>query len=533
MPMAHTASVRLRRPHARRRSRRSATSSRARRCGASSSHGSARSSAAGRTSWRSGSTRTTRAAPPRSGSSGLIRLIPAAVAAPFTASLADRYSRVGVMIASDLTRCALMIGAALTIASDGPAPVVYALVALSTVSGTVFRPAQSALLPALVAVACGADRCERGLEHARERRDVPRPRARRAAARRLEPGGRVRRERRVVPLVGVPRARPPTVRAGAGGTAKADGARRASGMLAGIATIAREPTLRTLVGLYTAQTLVAGAVNVLVVVTSFELLELDEAGVGLLYAAVGVGGLIGGFVALLLSSSRAARAGLRDRACPVRAADRADRRAPGRGRGCGRAGGARHRKLDRRRQRAHDHAARGPGRGARARARCARRSAARRRSVSARWLAPGLIAAVGAEAALVIVGVLLPTLALLTRPSLRPLDTSTSAPEATGLLRGVPMLAALARADPRAPRARGCADRASRPGETIVREGDAGDRFYVVAVRRGRDRRPAVRARRRHSARSRCCATCRARRRRPRRPTSGSSRSSASRSSPR
>ena len=36
--------------------------------------------------------------------------------------------------------------------------------------------------------------------------------------------------------------------------------------------------------------------------TAFELLGLDEAGVGLLYAAVGVGGLIGGFVALVLSS---------------------------------------------------------------------------------------------------------------------------------------------------------------------------------------------------------------------------------------
>ena len=43
--------------------------------------------------------------------------------------------------------------------------------------------------------------------------------------------------------------------------------------------------------------------NVLVVVTSFELLGLDEAGVSLLYAAVGVGGLIGGFIALVLSSS--------------------------------------------------------------------------------------------------------------------------------------------------------------------------------------------------------------------------------------
>ncbi len=73
-------------------------------------------------------------------------------------------------------------------------------------------------------------------------------------------------------------------------------------MLAGITTIATEPNLRTLVGLYAAQTLVAGALNVLVVVTAFELLDLDEAGVGLLYAAVGVGGLVGGFVALVLSA---------------------------------------------------------------------------------------------------------------------------------------------------------------------------------------------------------------------------------------
>ena len=55
--------------------------------------------------------------------------------------------------------------------------------------------------------------------------------------------------------------------------------------------------------------------------------------------------------------------------------------------------------------------------------------------------APGLIEAVGPEAALVIVGVLLPTLALLTRPILRPLDATTSAPEGTSLLRSVPMLA--------------------------------------------------------------------------------------------
>ena len=51
------------------------------------------------------------------------------------------------MIVSDVVRFALMIGAAAVIATDGPPPIVYGLVALSTIAGTVFRPAQAALLP--------------------------------------------------------------------------------------------------------------------------------------------------------------------------------------------------------------------------------------------------------------------------------------------------------------------------------------------------------------------------------------------------
>ena len=81
---------------------------------------------------------------------GLIRFLPAAILAPFTSSLVDRFSRVTVMVWSDVVRAALMLGAAATIAADGPAPIVYALVALSAVASTVFRPAKSALLPALV-----------------------------------------------------------------------------------------------------------------------------------------------------------------------------------------------------------------------------------------------------------------------------------------------------------------------------------------------------------------------------------------------
>src|SRR6188508_281560 len=233
---------------------------------------------------------------------GLIRLVPAALAAPFTSSLVDRFSRVGVMVASDVARFALMLVAAGVIAADGPSPVVYATVAVSQVVGTVFRPAQSALLPGLV-------------------RTPSELTAANVASSTIESIGTFLGPALGGLLLAVSSAQ--VVFAANAATflwsaalvfalrgqeephdraETPDAAETERAVLAGIVTIAREPTLRTLVGLYAAQTLVAGALNVLVVVTAFELLDLDDAGVGLLYAAVGVGGLVGGFVALILSA---------------------------------------------------------------------------------------------------------------------------------------------------------------------------------------------------------------------------------------
>jgi MFS family permease len=411
---------------------------------------------------------------------GLIRLIPAAVAAPFTSSLADRFPRVGVMVTSDLVRCVLMLAAAATIALDGPALAVYVIVATSTVATTVFRPAQSALLPSLVrspAELTAANVASSTLE---------------SVGTFLGPalGGLLLAVTSpevvfaanagtflwsAVLVVGLRRLEP---RREPAATHADEDAQAGDGVLAGITTIAGEPALRTLVGLYAAQTLVAGALNVLVVVTSFELLDLDEAGVGLLYAAVGVGGLVGGFVALLLSSSgRLARdfaiglalfglplaligglpvsvvavaalavLGIGNSIVDVNALTIMQRAVPDAvlGRALGALEGLLLATL---------------GLGA--------------------ILAPVLIDAVGPEAALVITGVLLPVLALLTRPRLRALDRTTSAPEATGLLRGVPMLAALP--EPVLERlAREAVSTTVLAGHPIVREGEPGDRFYVV-----------------------------------------------------
>jgi hypothetical protein len=69
---------------------------------------------------------------------------------------------------------------------------------------------------------------------------------------------------------------------------------------AGFTTIARDSRLRLIVGLYGAQTLVAGALNVLIVVSALELFDLGESGIGFLNSAVGIGGLLGGLGALAL-----------------------------------------------------------------------------------------------------------------------------------------------------------------------------------------------------------------------------------------
>ena len=410
---------------------------------------------------------------------GLIRLIPGALIAPFSASFVDRFRRVAVMVVADVVRFALMAAAALVIAADGPAPIVYGLVALTSATGTVFRPAQAALLPALVtspgeltAANVASSTLESvgtflgpalgGLLLAVSSPSV------------VFAANAVTFLWSALLVLGLRDRDPPRERAEPQG----GGADPSSGVMAGIKTIVREPNLRTLVGLYGAQTLVAGALNVLVVVTAFELLDLDDAGVGLLYAAVGVGGLIGGFVALILSTrGRLARdfalglalfglplilvggvpvafvavvalgvIGIGNSIVDVNALTIMQRVVPDAvlGRALGALQGLLRATL---------------GIGA--------------------LVAPGLIALVGAEWALVVTGAVLPVLALLTRPRLRAIDREASAPEATELLRRVPLLAPLPES---------LLERLAREatpvhvpaGAPIVREGEIGDRFYVI-----------------------------------------------------
>lgn len=96
-------------------------------------------------------------------------------------------------------------------------------------------------------------------------------------------------------------------------------------------------------------------------------------------------------------------------------------------------------------------------------------------------LVPLLVAVGGAEAALIGVGALLPLAAALVGTSIRHLDDRADVPVVQiGLLRSLPMFAPLP-----APELEGVA-RSLVPvevaeGAVVVAQGDAGDRFYVVA----------------------------------------------------
>jgi len=225
----------------------------------------------------------------------LVRLLPAAVVAPFAALLGDRFRRKRIMVAADLARVWAMGGAAAAVFAGAPALVVYALAVLTALASTAFGPAQSALLPSL----------------ARTPEELT---AANATSTTLESvgfflgpalGGLLL----TVTSVGAVFAATAAlflwsalvlsrISADSQGdpSAEVESIRREA--LAGFRAILGERRLRLVVGLYGAQTLVAGIMRVLVVVTALRILDLGPAGVGFLNSADGVGALAGILVLL-------------------------------------------------------------------------------------------------------------------------------------------------------------------------------------------------------------------------------------------
>ena len=79
----------------------------------------------------------------------LVRLLPGAIASPFSGLLADRYPRRTVLLVSAATMAAILAGAAIAAGADAPTGVVFIFPALFAVASSGYAPAEAAMFPLL------------------------------------------------------------------------------------------------------------------------------------------------------------------------------------------------------------------------------------------------------------------------------------------------------------------------------------------------------------------------------------------------
>jgi MFS family permease len=234
------------------------------------------------------------------GLAGLVRLLPAAVVAPSAASLGDRIRRERLLLGAALLGAVSLAGSAVA-ALAGSESGVFAGAAFFGISSTLIRPTLQALLPSLT-------------------RTPAELVAANAATSTVESLGTL-----IGPLVAgvlVEQARVGVTFAAAAGAmavgvvlillVRAEGAatgRAASPRRPAFAwrTVAQHPGAPVVVFLMVAQAFVRGCLNVLIVVAAFRLLDGAGGTVGVLTAAIGAGGVVGAIVSSTIHGNRLAR----------------------------------------------------------------------------------------------------------------------------------------------------------------------------------------------------------------------------------
>jgi MFS family permease len=408
---------------------------------------------------------------------GLIRMLPAALATPFTAALADRYERERALLVVTLaSSVALGASAALFYAGRNQI-VIYALAVAHAVVSTLCRPAVAALMPSLattpqqLVAANGVSLTLEGLG------TLLGPLIAGIVLAIADAG--------VVFVIGAVVYLFAAVALAAihvEGRLQFAHHRAQTELTAGFRLLAREPQPRLIVLLFLAQTFVRGALNVLIVVIAFRLLDAGGGWVGLLSAAIGAGTLIGGFASMAFTGRRLAMPfglALVAWGTPIALIAAAPHRLTALllltvvgianavedvtgetllqrlisdeflGRVLGVMFGA---------------ATAGMGIGA--------------------IVAPGLVSGLGVRGALVATGAFLPLVVLCSWRLLRRIDATAAAPAAElALLDAVPMFRPLPMAAKE--QVANSLVRIEAPaGRDIVKEGEAGDRFYIVAAGR-------------------------------------------------
>jgi MFS family permease len=233
----------------------------------------------------------------------LARLIPAALVAPFAGMLGDRYPRERVLLLTNVTRIALVGSSAVAVFADADPWIVYGLAIAATIATTPFRSSQAALTPSLARAPeelTAANAVASGIESIA----VFAGPALAGVLMAVTSTGVVFTVTAVLIVVSALFLLLMSVERTEKPKRELDASTIAAERLAGFTTLGRNTSLRVMVLLLAVQTGMFGAVQVFIVVASLELLGLGDGGVGYLNAAIGVGAFVGAVSALTLTGAR-------------------------------------------------------------------------------------------------------------------------------------------------------------------------------------------------------------------------------------
>jgi hypothetical protein len=238
----------------------------------------------------------------------LVQLVPAALFAPLAAIAGDRYRRERVLLAGYLAQALSMAATATALLAEAPVPLVYGLAAVTATAITITRPAQNALLPSLARTTDELTAANVASSWTESISVLAGPALAAVLLGASGPGAVYAVMAFALACSGLlvtgvqtlPEPGPaPATEGRAGWLGGVLGA-----ALGGFRTLARDRLPRLSVGLLTVQYLMVGVLDVLLVVLAYEVLDIGGAGVGLLNSAVGAGAILGSALTVLLVGRR-------------------------------------------------------------------------------------------------------------------------------------------------------------------------------------------------------------------------------------
>lgn len=230
-------------------------------------------------------------------------LIPSAVFAPFAAVLGDHLQRERLAFWGMVAQAVAMAVAAGAMLADLPAILVYASATVATALLTITRPAHYSLLPRLSQTAPELTAANAATSVVQGVASVLSP-AIAAVLLAVASPGAVWLVMAVVLAAASTLIIPNRVGMIEGDTSGISGVEIIRSGLQGFRTIARTKEPRLLLGLASTQTIVEGALDVLIVALAIDAFGRGDAAVGLLNLALGLGGLAGALASTMLVGRR-------------------------------------------------------------------------------------------------------------------------------------------------------------------------------------------------------------------------------------